>query len=226
MHLSGEGTEVYSYQNCKIRNSSLRKGIELYNIGIKKFLGNSLISRLSHTEWHNLEELRRALRPDSEIGLGEWIDCSGLLAPKSEIARLLDEIQDGTLTSLSDAQQRLTNMHANYYSYEWTWALDKLEQVWGKKVDQVELPDIIRTIETWKEAVVTLDKLVYEDAKKEFSLNARTGFGVDGNDEQNSLDFENVRGKFESNSFVLAVLEHIRKKSDLGDSMLAQVRSL
>lgn len=226
MHLSGEGTEVYSYQNCKIRNSSLRKGIELYNIGIKKFLGNSLISRLSHTEWHNLDELRRALRPDSEIGLGEWVDCSGLLAPKSEIARLLDEIQNGTLTSLSEAQQRLTDMHANYYSYEWTWALDKLEQVWGKKVDQVELPDIIRTIEAWKEAVVTLDKLVYEDAKKEFSLNARTGFGVDGNDEQSSLDFENVRGKFESNSFVLAVLEHIRKKSDLGDSMLAQVRSL
>lgn len=226
MHLSGEGTEVYSYQNCKIRNSSLRKGIELYGIGIKKFLGNSLISRLGKTEWHTIEELRNALRPDSSIGLGEWVDCSGLLAPKSEITQLLDDIQSGALTSLTEAQQRLTGMHANYYSYEWTWALDKLEQVWGKKVDEIEISDIIRTIEAWKEAVVGLDQMVYNDAKKEFSLNARTGFGVDGNDEQNSLDFENVRGKFESNSFVLAVLEHIRKKSELGNKMLEQLKSV
>ena len=226
MHLSGEGTEVYSYQNCKIRNSSLRKGIELYDIGIKKFLGNSLISRLGKTEWHTIEELRKALHPDSSIGLGEWVDCSGLLAPKSEITQLLDDIQSGALTSLAEAQQRLTGMHANYYSYEWTWALDKLEQVWGKKVDEIEISDIIRTIEAWKEAVVGLDQMVYNDAKKEFSLNARTGFGVDGNDEQNSLDFENVRGKFESNSFVLAVLEHIRKKSELGNKMLEQLKSV
>ncbi len=226
MHLSGEGTEVYSYQNCKIRNSSLRKGIELYNIGIKKFLGNSLISRLEKTEWHNLDELRRALRPDSNIGLGEWVDCSGMLAPKSEITCLLDDIQNGKLTSLDEAQQRLEQMHANYYSYEWTWALEKLEQVWGKKVEQVEIADLIHTIEAWEEAVISLDRMVYDDAKKEFNLNARTGFGADGNDEQTNLDFENVRGRFESNSFVLAVLEHIRKKSELGDSMLEQLRAL
>lgn len=226
MHLSGEGTEVYSYQNCKIRNSSLRKGIELYNIGIKKFLGNSLISRLEKTEWHNLDELRRALRPDSNIGLGEWVDCSGMLAPKSEITRLLDDIQNGKLTSLDEAQQRLEQMHANYYNYEWTWALEKLEQVWGKKVEQVEIADLIHTIEAWEEAVISLDRMVYDDAKKEFNLNARTGFGADGNDEQTNLDFENVRGRFESNSFVLAVLEHIRKKSELGDSMLEQLRAL
>lgn len=226
MHLSGEGTEVYSYQNCKIRNSSLRKGIELYNIGIKKFLGNSLISRLEKTEWHNLDELRRALRPDSNIGLGEWVDCSGMLAPKSEITRLLDDIQNGKLTSLDEAQQRLEQMHTNYYNYEWTWALEKLEQVWGKKVEQVEIADLIHTIEAWEEAVISLDRMVYDDAKKEFNLNARTGFGADGNDEQTNLDFENVRGRFESNSFVLAVLEHIRKKSELGDSMLEQLRAL
>ena len=226
MHLSGEGTEVYSYQNCKIRNSSLRKGIELYNIGIKKFLGNSLISRLGKTEWHSLDEIRQALRPDSNVGLGEWVDCSGLLAPKSEITRLLDDIQNGKLNSLDEAQQRLEELHANYYSYEWTWALDKLEQVWGKKLAQVEIADLIHTIEAWEEAVITLDRMVYDDAKKEFNLNARTGFGADVNDEQTNRDFENVRGKFESNSFVLAVLEHIRKKSELGDDMLDRLRKL
>ena len=226
MRLSGEGTEVYSYQNCKIRNSSLHKGINLYSIGIKKFLGNSLISRLSKSEWHNIDDIRQILYPDSRIGMGEWIDCSGLIAPKSEIMALLDDIRDGSIRSLDEVQQRFSMMHERYYSYEWTWALDKLEQVWGKSVDEVEIDDIIRAVEEWQEAVVGLDRLVYNDAKKEFSLNAHTGFGADGDDEQNSLDFENVRGKFESNSFVLAVLEHIRKKSELGNSILNKLKNV
>ena len=226
MRLSGEGTEVYSYQNCKIRNSSLHKGINLYTIGIKKFLGNSLISRLSKHDWHSIEDIRQLLQPDSRIGLGEWIDCSGLIAPKSEIMALLDAIQDGSITSLEQVHQRFITMHERYYSYEWTWALDKLEQVWGKTVDQVEFDDIIRAVVEWQESVVGLDRMVYNDAKKEFSLNAHTGFGADGDDEQNSLDFENVRGKFESNSFVLAVLDHIRLKSVLGNDILSRLKTI
>ena len=33
-------------------------------------------------------------------------------------------------------------------------------------------------------------------------------------------DFEEVRGNFESNSFVKAVLEHIARKTELGNKML------
>lgn len=224
--LSGETTEVYAYQNCKIRHSSLNNGIKLYTTGILKFLGNSLISRLSQQQWSNLAELRKALQPDNQIGLGEWIDCSGLIAPKSEIIRLLDDIQSAKINSLYDVQNRFVEMHQNYYSYEWTWALDKLQIIWGKPAEEVTLDDIIKSVEDWKTAVVDLDKMVYDDAKKEFNLNAHTGFGVDGDDEQNWLDFENVRGRFESNSFVLAVIEHINKKTALGESMLSQLRQL
>ena len=224
--LSGETTEVYAYQNCKIRHSSLNNGISLYTIGILKFLGNSLISRMNKRQWTNMDELRQVLRPDTETGLGEWIDCSGLIAPKTEIIRLLDDIQSGAVKSLEDVHDRFVDMHRNYYSYEWTWALDKLQQVWGKTLDEVTIDDIVKSVNDWKKAVVDLDNMVYNDAKKEFNLNAHTGFGVDGDDEQNSLDFENVRGKFESNSFVLAVIEHIKKKSQLGDSVLEKLNAL
>ena len=219
--LGGENTEVYGYRNCKIKNSSLRHGRELYTIGIQKFLGNSLISRLEQKEWHNLNELRAALRPDSAVGAGDWVDMAGLLAPKSEVTRLLNDIEKGL--SLADIQKRLVEMHANYYSYEWTWALEKLEQVWGCRVEQVTLAQLRKTVEEWKEAVVGLDKMVYNDARKEFDLNSQTGFGVDGDREQAEADFEEVRGNFESNSFVKAVLEHIEKKTQLGEKMLAQL---
>ena len=220
--LGGENTEVYGYRNCKIKNSSLRHGCELYTIGIQKFLGNSLISRLEQNEWRTMEDIRAVLRPDSEVGAGGWVDMAGLIAPKSEVTRLLNDIENGSLR-LDGIQKRLVEMHANYYSYEWTWALEKLEQVWGCSVAEVTLAQLRKTVEEWKEAVVSLDKMVYNDARKEFDLNSQTGFGVDGDREQAEADFEEVRGNFESNSFVKAVLEHIEKKTQLGDKILAQL---
>ena len=223
--LSGENTEVYGYRNCKIRNSSLRHGRELYTIGIQKFLGNSLISRLEKKEWHSVAEMRAALRPDSATGSGDWVDLAGLIAPKSEVGRLLDDIEKGGLT-LEDIQARLVQMHANYYSYEWTWALEKLEQVWGGSVEEVSPEQIRMAVKQWQEAVVNLDRMVYEDARKEFDLNSQTGFGVDGDREQAEADFEEVRGSFESNSFVKAVLEHIEKKTALGNKILGSLGNL
>ena len=223
--LSGENTEVFGYRNCKIRNTSLKHGLELYTIGIQKFLGNSLISRLEKSEWHTLDEVRKALQPDSEAGLGSWVDLAGLIAPRSEVSRLADDIEAGKL-SLEAIQERLVAMHAHYYSYEWSWALDHLEQVWGCKVKDVTLEQIKRTIIEWQEAVVGLDRMVYNDARKEFDLNSQTGFGVDGDRSQAQADFEEVRGSFESNSFVKAVLEHIETKTNLGNKVLAQLEQV
>ena len=223
--LSGENTEVFGYRNCKIRNTSLKHGLELYTIGIQKFLGNSLISRLEKSEWHTLDEVRKALQPDSEAGLGSWVDLAGLIAPRSEVSRLADDIEAGKL-SLEAIQERLVAMHAHYYSYEWSWALELLEQVWGCKVKDVTLEQIRRTIIEWQEAVVSLDRMVYNDARKEFDLNSQTGFGVDGDRSQAQADFEEVRGSFESNSFVKAVLEHIETKTNLGDKVLAQLEQV
>ena len=135
---------------------------------------------------------------------------------------MLNEVEQGALT-LADIQARLETMHANYYSYEWTWALEKLEQVWGCSVNEVTLDQLRMTITQWQEAVVNLDRMVYNDARKEFDLNSQTGFGVDGDREQAEADFEEVRGSFESNSFVQAVLEHIDRKTALGDKVLKQL---
>ena len=147
---------------------------------------------------------------------------AGLIAPRSEVTRLLDDIEKGALT-LTEIQQRMEQMHANYYSYEWSWALDKLQQIWGCDVEHVTIEQIRRTVEEWKNAVVKLDRMVYDDARKEFDMNSQTGFGVDGDREQAEADFEEVRGSFESNSFVKAVLEHIDKKTALGDRVLEKL---
>ncbi len=219
---SGISKDIYTYKNCNIKNSSLKNGIELYNIAIYKFLGNSLINRLKETQFTSIEQVREQLNTDNNKGLGEWIDLSGLIAPKNEIEFLLKEIESKPI-SLDDIQSKFEIMHKEYYQYEWTWARQKLEEYWGKNINQVSYDDLVKMVELWKKSVVKLDQLIYNDAKKEFDLNSKIGFGVDGNEEQKQLDFENVRGNFDLNPFVLEVLNHIKIKTELGDELIKRL---
>lgn len=226
-HASGELSDLYSFHSTKIKNSSLKKGIQFYTTAIHKFMGNSVISRLEKSgEIKTEEQLRACLRPDTQIGEGEWIDLSGLIAPKTEVQRLMADVEEGRVTCLAEINSRFHEMHDNYYTYEWTWAYQQMQSVYGLDMEKITVADVIRIVEQWKDAVVGLDKLVYEDARKEFSLASMTGFGADGNRDQKELDFEQVRGDFESNGFVNAVLKHIEVKSQLGDKTISMLKAI
>lgn len=224
--VSGELSDIYSFHSAKIRNSALVKGLRFYEIAIHKFLGNSVIKRLEGAAFHTNDEIRERLKPDTSIGTGEWVDISGLIAPKSEVDRLMDDIEQGKVNRLADINAEFGRMHAHYYTYEWTWAYGKLEEFYGINPQQITAKDIIGIVEKWKEAVVGLDRMVYEDAKKEFSLASMTGFGADGSRLEKELDFEQVRGDFESNPFVTAVLKHIEVKTALGDELIERMRQV
>ena len=224
--VSGETSEIYSYQSAKIKNSSLNNGIRFYEIAIHKFLGNSIIKRLEGINFQTNEEIRQRLKPDTEIGLGEWVDVSGLIAPKSEIDRLLDGIENGTVNRLKSINASFAEMHENYYTYEWTWAYHKIQEFYGLNPETITAQDIIGIVKAWQQAVVGLDKMVYEDAKKEFSLSSMTGFGADGSHDEMKLDFEQVRGDFESNTFVTAVLKHIEDKTALGNELIKRIEAI
>lgn len=223
--MAGANNEVYSYQNCRIKNSSLVRGVELYEMAITKFLGNSLISRIGKEPIKTIQDLRDKLQPTYTIGSGEWLDVSGLIAPQSEIDGLVKDIVAGSL-SLKDIEQQFAVMHKNYYDYEWTWAYDKLLKYWNKSIDKVTIDDLVMVIEAWKMAVVALDKMLYNDAKKEFDLNSKTGFGVDGDESVRMRDFESVRGSFEENPFVKECLQHIERKTKLGNDTIELLKNI
>jgi hypothetical protein len=222
----GYTSEYYSYQSCRIKNSSLRTGIDLYHIAIKKFLGNSIISRLKGQNFSSIEEFRKRLIPETDDGLGEWLDMAGLITPKMVIDRLLNDIEAGRVNKLKEINRILEENHRNYYLLEWTWAWDKIQSYYGYKPDTILPEDVVHIVEDWKIAVIKLDKILYQDAQKEFSLSAQTGFGADGNNDEQRLDFEQVRGVFEQNMFVSSILQHIEEKSKLGDDLINEMKSL
>ncbi len=225
-HSSGELSDDYSYHSAKIRNASLKRGIELYRTAITKCLGNSIIKKLENLPAGASDEvIRETLKPELPGGKGKWTDLSGLIAPKELVEALLDRVEKGAVTDLDTVDREFCQMHADYYRLEWTWAYDKYADFFGFPLETVTAAQVREIVEKWKAAVIGLDEMLYEDARKEFSLASMTGFGADGSREEKELDFEQVRGDFESNSFVQAVLEHIRVKRALGDELLARLRA-
>jgi hypothetical protein len=224
--ISGTVSSSYSYNNMMIKGASLERGIELYQTGIDKFLGNSLIKRLEENKIKSNSELQKRLTPDQSLGKGEWVDLAGLIAPKKVVSQLLDDIESGKVNSIEGVTDAFRKMHAAYYKWEWTWACERIEEEAGKSVKDFTADDVVRIVEKWKKSVINLDKMLYEDARKEFTLSSMTGFGIDGGEEIKKLDFEQVRGDFNSNSVVAAIQDHIKQKSALGDELIKRMKRI
>ena len=221
---SGNRADNYYYKKSIIRNASLHKGLKYYQTGIIKFLGNSFITRIQNADVSSDEGLRRALRRDNPVGAGHWLDISGLICPASEIEKLCDDLTEGKVRDLVELGSRFGQIASDYYSYEWTWAYDAIEKFWGYDLANITRSQAIDLISQWKNAVISLDKLIYDDAGKEFELTSMTGFGVDGDKVRRDADFTAVRGGgFNENPFVLEVLDHMRRKGELGDRMIARL---
>jgi hypothetical protein len=225
--ISGEFTQTYTWETTYIKKSALERGINLYDMALHKFLGNSFISRLNKgNHFKSFEELKKYLIPKNDTGKGEWSDLAGLIAPKSEIEKLISDVEKKKINSMKKLAERVKQIHTNYYEYEWVWALDLYEKKYHKKISQITKKDLIELIHLWVESVVGLDKLLYEDARKEFTLSSMTGFGIDGDHEIKKQDFEKVRGTFEKNKFVKEILDHIQRKTELGQNTIKMVEQL
>jgi len=219
-----EGLPYLTYERMRMKTSAAERGITLYQMGINKFIGNSVIKRLEGIEFKSDTEIRKRLKPDHEKGTGDWIDMSGLIAPLKEIEHLLSSIEKMEMQSADTINKKFEDIHKRYYDMEWAWIYDRLPGETGIPNDKLTASDIIGLVEKWKESVVDLDHMLYEDARKEFTLSSMTGFGIDGDDEVKKRDFEQVRGDFEKNSVVLAILDHIRIKSELGDELIGRLK--
>ncbi|MCD6201233.1 MAG: DUF4954 family protein [Bacteroidales bacterium] len=226
LEYSGEKSEFYSYENVKITRSALLRGIQLYNIALYKFLGNSLIQQLTSKPFRDIDGMRKVLIPESKTGKGKWTDLAGLIAPLNEIETLADNIENGKIKNMQKIRDVFRDFHARYYTWTWNWAADILEKETGKKISTWTIEDVCNVVNKWKESVTELDKMLYEDAKKEFTLISQTGFGIDGDKNTRTLDFEQVRGKFEENPQVKSIQEHLKKKNALSDRIIGKLMKL
>ena len=201
--VSGETSEVYTWQNAKIKRTSLEKGLQYYKYAIDKFFGNSLITRIMDSDFSSLAQLRQALIPDTEYGAGDWVDLAGMIAPKGAVQAVLDVIDEGGITDVRVLGRLFADLHSDYYTYEWKWAFYQMQAYYGFTFRTITLEKLRELIIRWRSSVISLDNLIYEDARKEFDLTGMSGF--------------------DSDPFVLTVRQHIAKKTALADRALKKI---
>jgi hypothetical protein len=199
----GELAETYDYQGGRIKRSSLEKGLQYYGYAIDKFLGNSLITRIMNSDFFSVRQLRRALTPDKEYGDGKWTDLAGMMAPEKAVEDVLAAIENGRITDVKMLGRLFADLHSNYYNYEWKWACYMIQEYYGLSLESVTVEKLSELIIRWRSSVIALDNLIYEDARKEFTLAGLSGFDDD--------------------PFVKSVREHIASKTGLADKALKKI---
>ncbi len=155
----GDNVSSYNYHEYIINASSLRKGIKYYDIALRIYMG---------------AVLKRAVkegflgRPTSTTGLGLWNDLSGLLLPDSEEQRLIIDIKDGTLESISDVLDRFNDINDHYREYQWTWTYRLILDYYG--LDELNEEAMQRIREDYVKARRAWIAEIRKDAQKEFEM--------------------------------------------------------
>ncbi len=227
LQANGDSVTSYTYQGMIIKNNALKRGIDLYEKAIWKFLGNSMISRLLRRKINSVQEIRDSLQKDTPLGSNtRWLDLAGMICPAEVIDRLLDSVEDGSLGSMESIHTAIRSIDQNYYTYEWSWAEEILSQFHATPVSEFTPKDVTQVVGKWLTAVLDIDEMLYKDAKKEFSLIKQTGFGIDGDEAVRKLDFEKVRGEFETHEEVRSIREHKAKKGTLGNEVISEMERI
>lgn len=202
--VSGMDSETYSFQSGLIRGSSLKKGLKYYGLALDKFLGNTLISRLMASDFETLDGLRSALFPVMDYGDGEWVDIAGMIAPQQAVEDLMAAIEQGSITDVSSLARLFSDIHDEYYAYEWRWVYTLIKSYYGLDLHTASVQDLRSLILRWRDSVVALDRLLYEDARKDHALT-------------------HYPDAFESDPFAQSIMQHILAKSNLADQALAKL---
>ena len=133
------------------------------------------------------------------------------------------KIEDEKIESLDELNNIFTNLHKEYYDLEWHWAYKTLLEWFSLDSKSITRKNVCDIIDEWGKSVVDLDKMLYEDTRKEFTVTAKVGFGLDSKDDNKEADFESVRGVFETNPVVQSVLDNIAKKKELDENLKSRL---
>jgi len=223
---SGRTSTDFYYNSVKIKRSSLENGIDFYRMGINRFLGNILVSRMRQGRFNNIQQLRSLLAVTTQEGKGRWLDLAGLITTEDAVNNLLGDIENEKLSSLEQIDSRLSEIYDNFETWQYNWVVDILEQNFGRKLEQFTVEDIITVIEDWISSVERLDMMRCSDAKKEFGITSKIGFGIDGDDSVRDSDFEAVRGSEQDNSFITELKQRLDKKKQTATSLIDKLRKL
>ena len=107
-------------------------------------------------------------KPTSSVGVGKWIDMSGLLLPQSEEQRLVDDIKSGAIDNIQQVLDRFAEINANYSDYRWAWSYQMILDYY--QLEELDEAACERIREDYVKARRAWIAEIRKDAEKEFQM--------------------------------------------------------
>ncbi len=170
--------ESVVWNRVRIKMPSLKKGLVLYRRALRSYLAELFAS---------------GEVPLSDPALREWVDLAGMVAPRSRIVRLLDDIDSGAVADLDAVERALQRIHALRETDTARWARYAFSVLSGKPESQIAGADIASLVEQGREERRLWDEAVGTDAARDFAPVMAVGYGIDFPDGRDD-DFRAVRG--------------------------------
>jgi hypothetical protein len=216
--------EFVGYKGVRIKRLMLKSCRKYYEMAWRIFLGDKILNRLSaHGELTSMNEVLERFKPESEISELRWMDLAGLTVPSEILDKMMDDIEQDSFTTIEDVQTELKEVFLKYDEYVWSWMCRILRTKYGLDMAEVSGEEIIRILRDWKSDSIRLNNMIQSDAKKEFDSSSQIGFGNDGDEEVKKLDFDQVRGEFDRNSFVLDIRKQNEEIENTADRWIARL---
>ncbi|MBP5259583.1 MAG: DUF4954 family protein [Paludibacteraceae bacterium] len=216
--LAVQPADEYNYNGTCIPAQAVAKGLEYYRTAVNCYLGGQFAERLQH---NGIDSVLTA--PTGLTGLGTWSDLGGLTAPDSEINRIIDLLEQGGIATLEQLESAWERLYRQYADYAWVWTWKTWQEATGRS--HPDRQDLRKLIDTWESSSAQLAQWQLDDARKEFDGEMLRSYGVNDDPEIRRKDFNEVRGGYDNNAFVVHVretLENIRQTASQLRNLIAE----
>ena len=202
--------ETVFYKGIRIKRLMLKSTRKYYQMAMSIFIGDQIIKKLETIkEPKSIESIREGLSTSDHKVPDKWIDLAGMIAPDHVMQDFFKEIKSGSIKTLDEISDRLKRIHDSYDSYVWDWTTRILSERFDMDVRNIEASQLLELISKWETESIKLDKMILNDATKEYDDSSKIGFGVDGDQDVINQDFEAVRGTPDKNKFIAGINQEI-----------------
>jgi len=211
--------EFVAYKGLHIKRLLLKTCTKYYEMAIKIYIGQELIKRISN-EINSTNGLNKLLEYDISLFSEKWTDVAGMFISKRDYESLVEKIKAELIKSIDSLAEEFSGISKKYYESSWAWCANLIERRFNSKVTELTKEHLTQIITDWHDNSIKLNNMILKDAEKEFDQQSKIGFGIDGDEEVQNRDFENVRGRFDENMFVIELRRESKEISDQGKEIL------
>jgi len=205
--------EFVAYKGLHIKRLLLKTCTKYYEMAIKIYIGQELIKRISN-EINSTNDLNKLLEYDISLFSEKWTDVAGMFISKRDYESLVEKIKAEVIKSIDSLAEEFSGISKKYYESSWAWCAKLIEKRFNVKIMDLTKDHITKIINDWHDNSIKLNNMILKDTEKEFDQQSKIGFGIDGDEEVQNRDFENVRGRFDENTFVIELRRESKEISD------------